>query len=256
MRKSFNELLREERKLIGSIVHIPATELVEILGYAGYDLVLIDTEHTPFGMETAQQLVLAAQAVDMCPIIRVPEITEANVKKALDAGASGVIFPDIETADQARRAVSYAKYAPLGTRGACLNVRSAHYSLMGKDHFSNANEETSSIMLVESLKGFDNMEDILAVEGVDAVFLGPYDLSVSMGLAGMVHSKEVLDVLKAMMRRSHSCGVPVGIYERDLDMAKEWLNLGIDYVFYETDVSFIADCYKANLERISEAVHA
>lgn len=253
MSKSFNELLREKKKLIGSIVHIPATELVEILGYAGYHMVMIDTEHTPFGMETAQQLILAAQAVDMCPIVRVSEITEATVKKALDAGASGVIFPDIATVEQARKAVSYAKYAPLGTRGACLNVRGARYSLAGKEHFSKANENTSAIFLVESQEGLENMDEILEVKGVDAVFLGPYDLSVSMGLAGMVHDERVMDVLKQMMERSHAHGIPVGIYERDLEFAGEWLRMGMDYVFYETDVSFVAKCYSSNYESISAA---
>lgn len=233
-------------------MHIPANEIVEIVGLAGYDAIVIDTEHTPFGIETAEKLILAARAVNICPIVRVSSKKPDWVRKALDAGAAAIIFPNIVSAEDAKLAVSLTKYAPIGERGACPNVRAADYGLIGSSYYAEANRETAVILLIEHIKGYENFDDILNVKGFDAIYLGPYDLSVSMELAGQVNHSEVIRVLNDMMIQTHRKGLLCGSYSVDINSTKNWLRKGMDYMLYNTDVSVLMQKYTDDLKQLSQ----
>lgn len=250
MKITFQSLFMEKRPVIGTFMHIPAVEIVEIAGLCGYDMIVIGTEHTPFGMETAERLILAARSVGICPIVRVSERNESWVRKALDAGAAGIIFPNIMTAEDARLAVSLSKYAPEGIRGACPNVRAADYGRRGLNYYAEANREVAVILLIEHICGYNNFGEILNVPGIDAIYLGPYDLSVSMELAGQVYHPEVYEKLLDMMNRTHEKGLVCGNYSLDVDKTKEWLDKGMDFMLYNTDTSVLMQKYGADLKEL------
>jgi len=248
--KSFQALFSQGRPVIGTFLHIPASEIVEIVGLCGYDAIVIDTEHTSFGIETAERLILAARAADICPIVRVSTKSPDWVRKALDAGAAGIIFPNIASEEDARLAVSLSKYAPVGERGACPNVRAADFGKRGLSYYAEANSETAVILLIEHIKGYEEFDKILDVPGIDAIYLGPYDLSVSMELAGQVNHPDVLRVLDDMMVRAHKKGLLCGNYCLDIEKTKEWLRKGMDFMLYNTDVSVLMQKYGADLEEL------
>lgn len=249
---SFKELVKKKKKLLGSIVHIPAEEVVEIIGLCGYDMVFIDTEHVPYGVETAQRLILAAHAVDICPFARVSSVTDDWVRKLLDAGAAGIIFPNISSAEDAKLAVSLAKFAPMGTRGACPNVRASKYSLSGPEYFEQANKDTAVMLIIENIDGVNNLDEILEIPGIDAISLGPYDLSVSMDLAGQVTHPDVMEKLMIILEKAHAKNLPASMYVKDTEKAKEWFARGIDIMWYETDVSLLARIYSRDRELLEK----
>ncbi|AYO31221.1 aldolase [Biomaibacter acetigenes] len=200
-----------------------------------FEFVIIDTEHGPFGPETDVKLVRAADAADMVSVIRVPENTEIAVTKALDTGTSGIVVPGISNVQDARKAVKYAKYAPIGSRGACPCVRANRYGVGDSTYYRRANEDTSVILLIEGKEGLQSFEEILNVEYVDAILLGPVDLSHSLGVPGDIYNPKVVNALSNMMKKAKNKDICVGIFSVDTERAKECLKLGADYVVYNTD---------------------
>lgn len=153
MKRRFGELKGSGRHFIGTGIMIPTPEMVEIAGYANFDFVVIDEEHTEFESETAIHLVRAAEAAEIIPIIRVPEVNEVYLKKALDTGASGVVVPNITDKETAERAVYFSKFAPLGGRGACPCVRANQYGKGDTSYYETANRDVAVIALVEGAEG-------------------------------------------------------------------------------------------------------
>lgn len=250
---SFQDVIKKSKPAIGGSAHIPANEAIEILGYAGYKMAFIDNEHTPFGTAMADQMILAAHAVNVCAVVRVSCLDREETSHVLDSGAGAVVFPNMHTADDVKTAVSYTKYAPMGVRGACPNVRCAKHSLTNLGHYSESNNVDTAIALIESLAGVKNIGEILDVPGLAGIYLGPYDLSVDMGLDGQVYHPDVMAKLEEAFQAAKSKKIPVGIYERDFEKAKYWLLKGMDYMFYNTDVTILAKFWKealAELEKI------
>lgn len=170
----FRKALHSEQGAFGPFMITSDPAFVEAAGYAGYDFVLLDMEHGPGTFENLQNLIRAANVSGVCPVVRVPRGTDIWIDQALDVGAGAIMIPQIDSADQARAAVSAAKFSPRGTRGTCRFVRSAAYgAIPGADYFAKA-QDTMVILQAEGQKAIDNLDDILSVEGVDIVFVGPY----------------------------------------------------------------------------------
>ena len=185
---SFRERLLRGDRLIGTTVTLPSPEVAEILSRVGFDWLWIDTEHSPYDTLMAQRLLQAA-GPGFPSIIRVPWADDVWIKKALDTGATGVIVPQVNTADDARRVVAACKYPPAGTRGVG-STRAHTYGLEFQSYIDTANRETAIIVQAEHIEAVDNIEEITAVEGLDALMVGPYDLSASMGKIGQVSQIE------------------------------------------------------------------
>ncbi len=177
----------------GVMVAWPSQDIIEFCGHLGFDYVFIDAEHGSIGRETCEALVRACNLVGMTPIVRVPENNPSVILSYLETGALGIIVPHVNTAADARALVSAVKYAPLGKRGAGSTSRVANYGLTQtpSEYFRRANEETMAIALVEEITGFRNLDEILAVEGLDAISTGPGDLAMSMGLPGQSSHPDV-----------------------------------------------------------------
>ena len=243
MKRRFSELKEAERSFIGTGVMVPSAEIVEIAGYAGFDFVIIDEEHTQFESETAIDLVRAAEAADIIPIIRVPEVSEVYLKKALDTGVSAVVVPNITDKEAAEKAVYYSRFSPIGGRGACLCVRANQFGKGDNSYYEKANRDVTVIALIEGAKGMENFDEILDVQGIDAIYIGPVDLSVSMGLQGDIHDPRVIEAMEQLIGKAQKKGHIVGTYCMDINDAKKWMSKGINFIDYSTDtVMFMEKC--------------
>ena len=155
----------------------------EIAGQAGFDFTLIDGEHSPFDRLTILNHVRAAQSRGIVPLARGQDSSNITIQGLLDVGAAGVVLPKIETADEARRAVAATRYAPSGTRGMCPGCHDGSYSVQGfSEHMARRNRDVMAIPIIETRKGVENIEEIVAVEGMDLIHFGPGDLSADMGI--------------------------------------------------------------------------
>lgn len=230
------EKLQKNEPVFGPFARINSAAALEILGYAGFDFVILDTEHGPLDTETVENLVRAAIVSGITPIVRVRENNESLILRALDTGAQGVQVPQIVSRDTAERALQSFYYYPEGKRGVCRYVRSASYSHTPKqEYFKNMNREVLAILMIEGKEGLDSLEDILSLQGLDIVFFGSYDLSQSLGVPGQVDSKIVKDAVKHAIGIAKKHNVVVGTFSDSVQAAREWLDLGVQYISYSVD---------------------
>lgn len=221
---------------------------VESAGYAGYDFVLLDMEHGPGTFENLQNLIRAANVAGVMPVVRVPRGTDIWIDRALDVGAGGVMIPQIDSAEQAAAAVSAAKFSPKGTRGTCRFVRSAAYSAVpGSAYFSEA-QDTVVIVQAEGQKAIDNLDEILDVEGIDIVFVGPYDLSSSLGLIGQIEHPQVMERIAQIVDRAAKKGVYVGCFADNVQMGRKLREMGVKFIGYSCDTAIFLNAAKKDVE--------
>jgi len=213
--------------------------IIETLGHAGFDFIILDLEHGPNSIETLQGLIRAAQIVGMAPMVRVPSGDPEMIGKALDVGAAGVQVPQISCAEDVKVAIEHAKFAPLGMRGVCRYVRAAGYSSMNKaDYFRDANE-TLLIIQIEGQAAMNHLDEILAVNGIDIVFIGPYDLSQSLGVPGQVEHPLVIEKMKEIVEVCLSKNILVGNFTETVSQTKMWIGQGLRYMSYSVDVGIL-----------------
>lgn len=202
MTRDLQSLLASDATVLGTWSQIAAPELVDLIGLNGFQFTIIDCQHGPFGIETAENLARAADANDIAVALRVSQNDPVEIMKALDAGIRHVVVPNVETADEAAQAVAATRFGPAGLRGACPCCRSGgHFIRNWQDYVRAEEARTGAIALVETAVGHRNISAICATEGLSAVMVGPFDLSVSMGFGGDWRhdsvSKAVSDIVKA-----------------------------------------------------------
>ena len=237
--------VHEGEVVSGLFLIIPSPELVEIMGKVGLDFVIIDLEHGSFGIDSARNCVLAADAVSIVPLIRVAANEPTLIEQALNLGAQGVVVPHVNTAEEARRAVRAAKYPPAGERGYCPFSRGGHYGKYGggPEYTERANAETMVVLLVEEPAGIENLESILSVEGVDVIFPGPGDLSASLGLLGQLDHPTVQQKVEWVITSARARGIAAACLPTSYDGAKHWVSKGAQVIVFLTDVNiFYSGC--------------
>ncbi|MCI9122236.1 MAG: aldolase [Oscillibacter sp.] len=247
----FKLALESDRGALGPFMITSDPAFVETAGYAGYDFVLLDLEHGPGTFENLQNLIRAANVAGVCPVVRVPRGTDIWIGRVLDVGAGALLIPQIETAEQARAAVSAAKFSPAGTRGTCRFVRSAGYgAIPGEDYFSRA-QETVVIIQAEGKKAVENLDEILEVPGIDIIFVGPYDLSSSLGHVGEVEHPEVAACIQDILKKAGEKGVKLGCFADTIEGGKKWRQLGVRFIGYSCDTYLFYQKALADVERFA-----
>lgn len=243
--------LQDGKVVLGPFLKFTDPAVVEIMGFAGFDFVIIDEEHGPISMESAQNMIRAAESVNITPVIRVGNNDEALILQALDIGAQGIEIPQINSRSDAVRAVKSVKYSPQGERGVCRYVRAANYSSMDKfEYFKSANDETMIIAHIEGVEGIDNLDEILSVPGIDVIFIGPYDLSQSLGIPGEVNHPLVVEKMKEVILKCKENKVAVGTFADDVETAKSWISLGVQYMAFSVDVGIFYETSKNIINRL------
>jgi 4-hydroxy-2-oxoheptanedioate aldolase len=214
---------------------------VEAAGHAGLDFIIIDLEHAPNSVETAQNLIRGAQIAGILPIVRVKEDRLSVIGEVLDVGAAGVQAPQIVDAASAAAVVERAKFAPAGARGVCRFVRAADYSSLERDRYFRESNEALVIAQLEGTAALRNVESILAVPGIDVIFIGPYDLSQSLGVTGQVGHPLLLEKMAYLVELCSRKGMAVGTFVDTLESAEKWIAAGVRYVSYSVDVGIFTD---------------
>lgn len=227
---------------------------IDLLGAAGYACTIIDGEHGAFGIETAAALVRACDAARIVPLVRVPRGDRTWISKVLDAGAAGIVSPQCESAEEARRLVAATRFAPDGTRGACPIVRMAAHSLRPWADAAHAQQNVGVIALIETPTGVEQSEAIAAVDGLGGIMVGPFDLSVAIGLPGQLGHPSVRSPLERVVAAARSRGMPawVPVFAAEPAALQEevarWSALGVRHFVIGAD-KIIAGHALANYRR-------
>ena len=218
----------------------------------GLDYVIVDLEHSPVGPGTAAELVAAANDAGLGTLVRINAISRGQILKMLDAGAMGLIVPQVNTADEVRELVSYAKFAPLGNRGYCPTADggwgfSDDYAAGMPGYMAQANERTLVIPQCETTEALADIENIAAMEGVDGIFIGPFDLSISMGLPGAFEEQRFKAALTRIQQACRQAGKPCLIFAGDGAAAGVRLAQGFDGVAIGLDATMLIAGVRAQL---------
>jgi 2-dehydro-3-deoxyglucarate aldolase len=236
MPHSFRERLLRGDVLVGPMVCLSSPEVVEILCGAGFDWLFLEAEHAPATPQSLQHMMIAAG--DTPCVVRLPNHDEIWVKRALDMGAAGVIVPQVNSAEQAREVVRFAKYAPVGQRG--VGVSRAHgYGYAVVDYIARANQDTAVIVQAEHIDAVKNIEAITDVPGLDAVLIGPYDLSASMGKMGRVNDPEVVEAISVVARTAKRKNLKLGFFGVSVDAVKPYVESGFTLIAAGVDTMLL-----------------
>lgn len=241
---SFRERLRQGDFVLGTFLEIPSPPLAEMLGLAGFDFVIIDREHGSIDLGAAENLIRAAETAGIAAIVRVPENHPVLVRQPLDMGAVGTQVPQVGSAEEAKRVVEAATFAPLGDRGLQPFVRGAHYGARGAAVFMEAaNRDAVLVIHIEGERGAENLASILAVERIDVLFIGPYDLSQSLGVPGQVDHPLVEAKVRQIVEMATGAGKCVGIFCDTPARVLKWRALGVRYAALSMDAMiFVNAC--------------
>ena len=252
MNKLKNKLKNNELT-IGSWITIGNASVIEVMATAGFEWLCIDMEHTSIDLETAKMLITTIQANDMKALVRVSKNEEVAIKKVMDMGADGVIVPMVKTIEDAKMAVDFVKYPPIGKRGVGL-YRAQSYGTKFEEYKRWVEEEAIIIVQIEHIKAVENIEDILQIEGIDGTIVGPYDLSGSMGIPGEYYRDDVQEAILKVKQACKKYNKPYGFHVIESDPAKlqERIEEGCTFLAYSLDFFFLGDSARDGMKKIRE----
>ena len=245
MRSPFKARLAAGEPLFGSFVFLPSPDVVEIMGIAGFDYVIIDLEHSPKNWETVGNMVRAAELHAMTPLIRVKENSDKQILEALELGAKGIVLPYVQSAAELTQAARAIRYAPEGTRGTCTLTRAARYGSLRSefaDHTRRMNNEIVLIALIEDMIGATAVPEMLECSpGADCFLVGRSDMAASLGHPGQAEHPAVLAatdrIVKSVVAHPSSAQVGMGLYAPE--EASRWLDNGCRVLFYSADTALM-----------------
>jgi len=233
----FLPCLTEAPIKIGTFIQVPYAGMAEYLATLPFDFLCLEAEHSPFEVTSINSAVAAAESSGMPCLVRVAGLDPILIKQALDAGAAGIVVPCIETAEQAKAAVSAARFPPRGRRG-CGPGRVTGYGREIVDHVQQADKNTAVIIQIETRAAVDNLDDILAVEGVDMFFIGPGDLSIAYRKASGDNPVDSAPIVKRIAEQCQAAGVRVATFAGSIENAKLASEQGMDAVILASDMMF------------------
>ncbi|MBE0477860.1 hypothetical protein IBX65_01915 [Candidatus Aerophobetes bacterium] len=247
MRKNkLKEKLKKGDVLIGTaIMECRSPNLAQLFAAAGFDWLFIDSEHSSFSIETIASFVVSCKAADIGSIFRVPSKEHVYwITRYLDSGTQGIVVPHVETKQNVTRIIEAAKYYPSGKRGIAFELAHNDFQIFEKPSniTESANQETFVGIQIESIEAAERIDELISVEGVDFAFIGPWDLSQSVGIPGEVKDAKVVKIISSVVRacKNHGviCGIAVG---NDIDMAKNWIKEGVKMILISSDVGLIVE---------------
>ena len=238
--KGLKSRIRNNKLTIGTWLTIGHTSVVEVLAQAGFDWIAIDVEHNLINPDMLRQLIITGQSKGVSMFVRIVENDEVYLKYALDAGAGGIIIPMVESPSQLEEIIGYSCWPPVGKRG----VGYSRANLFGK--YFNPNDEVSLnpliIAQIENIEAVKEIEQILKVPGLDAIIIGPYDLSASMAITGQFSSKKFQDCLKKILNSCKKFNIPYGIHiiQPDINELNKRINEKYQFIAYSIDAVMLS----------------
>lgn len=237
-------MLKEGKSVIGTMVSdVRSPNIAQMLATAGFDFFILDTEHGPFSLETVQDMALASRGAGINFFVRVPtRFGHHNLSRPLDAGAEGLLIPQVETVEEVRNIVRATRYYPLGKRGMALRRAPNDYIKGNPQELTQlVNKEVLIILQIESKIAIDNLEELISVEGIDAVLIGPNDLSQDLGVPGEVNHPIVQGYIQKLAEKCNRINFPWGIHLESPSALIPWIEKGMRFIMCSSDISMIVD---------------
>lgn len=247
------KLIHEGKPVLGTFLCLNSSAVAEVMSRSGFDYLTIDMEHGLMGIDTANEMITAIRGTGVTPIIRVEKNDEAIINRALDASAYGIMVPMVNTAEEAERAVKACKYPPEGIRG----VGPGHMCLYGiniAEYQKNANRRIMTILQAEHIDAVNNIEEILDVEGIDVIFIGPSDLASSMNLLGQVDHPLVEEAIQKIASACKRKNVAMGIYCVSIEASVERIKQGFQFITYGLDSKFLGFSSQSDIKEIKSKI--
>ena len=253
---SVKKRLQNEELVLGIMIsEVRNPNIAFILAEAGYDYMIIDNEHGSYSSETVANLIAAARGAGISAIVRIPEIRRESIQKPLDAGANGLLIPQVHTVDQAEQVVYFSKYPPLGDRGVGLRRPHSKYAKVNaKDYLKQANADGFIAVQAESRQAVKNADRIAAVQGVDCIFVGPFDLSVSLGIPGEINHPSEIEAIKKVIKACRDNNKVAGILMFDQTLLQNWIKEGVRFATYSSDITLLADAAAKSVKELKALI--
>lgn len=252
MDMNFKNYLKTKEHVFGVFAKTNDPFFVEIMGKAGFDFVILDNEHGPNSPGDTYPLILASYQSGMYPVVRVPSLNDIEIQRILDLGVGGVEIPQIRNKADALKVKEFTRFDPKGKRGVCKFVRAADFSLKAPDPFFREQNEVTTIIHLEGTEAVNNLEEILEVDDIDILFVGPYDLSQSLGMPGKVTDPVVLKEIERIVKICKKRKRDMGIFTDTMETAKMYKEAGVKYISYSVDVGIFANACKEIASELKE----
>ncbi|QFU14774.1 HpcH/HpaI aldolase family protein [Microvirga thermotolerans] len=228
----------EARPPLGTWLMAAAPATAEALGCGGFDFLVVDMEHVPIEVSDLAHILRAIGCTPADAVVRLAWNDQVLVKRVLDAGAQTIMLPFVQTAEEARRAVAFAKYPPEGIRGVAAVHRASRFG-RAADYLKRANDEVAVIVQLETPEAIERLPEIAAVPGIDALFVGPGDLAAAMGQIGNIAHPDVQALIAKAARAASELGKPIGIVGPNPDMVRRFVGYGYDYAAVASDIALM-----------------
>lgn len=245
MPHNFRSKLKQGELLIAPMATLSCPETAEILSEVGYDWLFLDAEHSTYSAADLQAIIGRVGHKLPC-LVRLAAADEVQIKKALDIGADGIIAPQVNSVEMAEKVVSYSRYSPEGTRGVGLG-RAHGYGFSFDDYLSSANEDTTVVVQAEHIDAVNQIEQIVQVPGVDAVLIGPYDLSASLNRIGEIEHPDVVNAIQHVTEVCKNNNVPLGIFGVTVDAVKPYIDKGFTLITAGVDTVMLGQAARRML---------
>ncbi len=258
MDESLKSKLKNKEAAIGGWVMIGHPASAEIMARSGFDWICIDLEHTAIDLSTTENLIRAIEFGGSTPLVRLTNNDENLIKRVMDSGAHGIIVPMVQTVEDMKKAVDALYYPPKGRRGVGL-ARGQKYG--APDEFTKyqdwLKDNAVCIAQIEHIDAVDNLEEILSLQDVDGYFLGPYDLSASMGLVGQIEHPDVQDAMKRVHSIAKKIGKPGGLHivEPDPEKLSQYISEGLRFIAYSIDTRIIDTVCRAGIKAAKKGTY-
>lgn len=223
---------------LGTWLMAAAPATAEAMGYTGFDFLVVDMEHVPIEVSDLTHILRAIGCTPADAVVRMAWNDQVLIKRVLDAGAQTIMVPFIQNAEEARQAVAFAKYPPHGVRGVAAVHRGSSFGRTA-DYLKRANDEVAVIVQLETPEAIERLPEIAAVPGVDALFVGPGDLSAAMGHIGNIAHPDVQALIEKAAQGSHQAGKPIGIVGPNPDMVRRFIGYGYDFAAVASDIAMM-----------------
>lgn len=239
---SLKERLRNGQQVLGTMVTTFASpDIAKILQNCGFDFFIVDCEHGSFTTREVANIIAVARGVGMPALVRIPEMRREHALKYMEMGASGLLLPNTETADQARMLVECTKYAPMGHRGVSLSRPHTDFKKVNSgEYMAKSNDETILMCQIESCQGVENIEQIMAVEGIDVGFIGPNDMTQDYGILGQFTHPDIEAAFRRIIAAAQANGKWAGAHFGAMEPLKPWLSRGMQINMWNSDSGLLS----------------
>ncbi len=242
----------QDKHVLGIFCKTTDSSVIEAIGHSSMDFAVLDMEHSPITTETLKTHLMALQATPTLGIVRVERYDSMHIGKALDLGAHGIMVTSVQSAEQAAIALKLARFHPHGERGVCRFVRAANYGAMAReDYFPEANRSLM-VMQVEGSEALDNFDEIISLDGIDVIFVGPYDLSQSLGIPGDIENPRVTRAVEDLIVRAARRNVKLGIFTDTIQQLRHWRDSGMAFLGYSIEMTILVQALNGICQKLDE----